>query len=284
MAPNGTNTILITGATGKTGAPLVERFLANPDTNTKLLLATRSPPSTAVGAEHVVFDWADESTYAAPFVGNKITAVYLVAPQVPTMRVTAFIDLARTRGVRRFVLLSATVCEKGGVAMGEVHAYLDKLGVEYCALRPSWFIQNFATQYAEDICLRDEIVSATGTGTLGYVSTADIADVAYKALTAEKLDRSEEIIVGPELVSYDEIAQTLANVLGRKITHRSLPAKQMKEVFMARGMPAEYAELMVSLDGLVAQGREAEMYQRATVVGKESVRAFVQKNKRAWVV
>jgi festuclavine dehydrogenase len=33
----------------------------------------------------------------------------------------AFIDVARTKGVKRFVLLSASVFEAGGLAMGQVH-------------------------------------------------------------------------------------------------------------------------------------------------------------------
>ncbi|KAF7318256.1 NAD(P)-bd-dom domain-containing protein [Mycena chlorophos] len=278
-------TILVLGATGKTGTPLVQRLQ---DANVDFLVATRNSVS-------VRFDWLDKSTYANPFefaagTGKIINRVYLVAPQTTDMfpPMKTFIDLAKVRGVRRFVLLSATVCEpdlETGLAMGKVHAYLATLGegVQYCVLRPSWFMENFATQYVELIRERHEIVSATGTGRLGYVSTEDIADVAFDALMHEGAVQKEEIIVGPQLVTYDEIAQMLTEVVGRKITHKIVSKEEMKQVFVDRGMPEEYAEMMTGLDGYIAQGGEEKMYARATVVGKRTLKEFFVANKAVWI-
>ncbi|KAJ7880911.1 hypothetical protein B0H13DRAFT_2050068 [Mycena leptocephala] len=44
-----------------------------------------------------------------------------------------------TKGVKRFVFMSASVIEAGGPMMGQVHEYLRSLTVEYCVLRPTWF-------------------------------------------------------------------------------------------------------------------------------------------------
>jgi festuclavine dehydrogenase len=52
----------------------------------------------------------------------------------------AFIDFARPKGIKRFVLLSASVFKAGGPAMEQVHQYLIDLGVDYTMLRPSWFM------------------------------------------------------------------------------------------------------------------------------------------------
>nr|GAT54836.1 predicted protein [Mycena chlorophos] len=277
-------TILVIGATGKTGTPLVQRLQ---DAKVDFLAATRN-------SETVRFDWLDESTYANPFevaagTGKIIDRVYLVAPQTTDMfpPMKRFIDLAKDRGVCRFVLLSATVCEpdlETGLAMGKVHAYLATLGegVEYCVLRPSWFMENFARQYLELIRERHEIVSATGMGRLGYVSTEDIADVAFDALMHEG-GIQEEIIVGPQLLTYDEIAQMLTEVVGHKITHKSVSKEEMKRMFVDRGMPEEYAEMMTGLDGYIAQGGEEKMYARATVVGKRTLKEFFVANKAVWI-
>ncbi len=95
----------------------------------------------------MAFDWFDEKTWAAPYAAaNPITAVYITAPasfteQVPLLR--RFIDFARGRGTRRFVLLSSSIIEEGGLAMGQTHAYLRELGdkgeAEWAVLRPTWF-------------------------------------------------------------------------------------------------------------------------------------------------
>ena len=51
----------------------------------------------------------------------------------------------------------------------------------------------------------DELVTATGEGKVGLVAEDDIADVAVELLTAPKLGGAERVIVGPELLSFDEV-------------------------------------------------------------------------------
>ncbi|KAK7059705.1 NAD(P)-binding protein [Favolaschia claudopus] len=274
-------TILVIGGTGKSATPLV-RLLHQ--ANHPIVLANRSGtvPAPYTGTR---FDWLDPSTYPLPFSTHPdIDRVYLVAPSLidPYPQVKAFIDYARARGVRRFVVMSGSPLEKGQPPMGRVHEYLDGLGVEYCALRPSWFFDNFATQYADRIRTEDEIVSAAGDGKLGYVSTEDIADVAFKALVDDVIEHDNPIIVGPELVSYDQIADMLTEVLGRKITHRRLDEAELKQVMLGRGMPEEYAQMMVAIDGYVAGGGEGKQFERANVVGKRKIRDFFEANKDVW--
>ncbi|KAF7348539.1 NAD(P)-binding protein [Mycena venus] len=269
-------TILLTGGTGKTASPLSKLLL---QAKQPVVLATRSGKVPAPFSG-VRFDWLDSSTYNIPFDAySDIDRIYIVAPPVMDMfpPMKAFIDYAVERGVKRFVLLSAGVLEIGGPSMGKAHEYLDSLKVEYCALRPSWFIENFTTQYADLIKTRNEIVSATGDGLLGYVSTEDIADVAFKALVEEKIDNNNPIIVGPELVSYDQIADMLTEILGRKITHTKLTEAEFKKVLIGRGMPEDYAQMMTILDSVhVARGGEEQLFRRADVVGKRTLRAFLE--------
>jgi festuclavine dehydrogenase len=93
-----------------------------------------------------VFDWNDVSTHPNPFNAvGKIDAVYLVfeALNDALQVVKPFIDLAKEKGVKRFVLLSASAIERGGPTLGQVHEYIANLGVEYTVLRPSWFFGAF---------------------------------------------------------------------------------------------------------------------------------------------
>lgn len=135
-------TILITGGTGKTGLKLA-RLLH--EAKHSILLASRSGKVPAP-FHGVAFDWFNPSTYENPFNAvtpdNAIDSVYLVGPSVQidylgNMR--AFIDLAKAKGVKRFVMMSASSYVSGSPAMGKVHEYLEGLGVDYCILRPTWF-------------------------------------------------------------------------------------------------------------------------------------------------
>jgi uncharacterized protein YbjT (DUF2867 family) len=139
-------TILIVGGTGKVGGSIAQLLKKH---GHPTILASRkgTAPSGFTGCQ---FDWLERTTFNAPFEKSQnITSVFLTAPSVldvfPPMK--AFIDFAKKNGVKRFVLLSASVFEAGGPAMGQVHQYLLDLKVEYAVLRPSWFMGTWATLY-----------------------------------------------------------------------------------------------------------------------------------------
>lgn len=149
-------TILLTGGTGKTGAPLA-RLLSTRATYTVLLASRKgTKPDELSGPDHskvraIKFDWFDRTSWKNPFDYvaseqlSKIDWIYLVAPMVWEVGfMNDFIDLARERGVNRFILLSASQAECGDPSLGKVHEYLKKLGeeenVQWSVLRPTWFI------------------------------------------------------------------------------------------------------------------------------------------------
>jgi uncharacterized protein YbjT (DUF2867 family) len=145
--------ILVLGGTGAVGSRIVNQLSSSSKT---VLVASRNgngSPDTDTVPPHIhriPFDWHDTDTWTNPFsTPTKITAAYLIAP--PSLNadsvMTQFVDFARRRGVRRFVLQSASSIESGGPAMGKVHEYLKELGqrgkVEWAVLRPTWFQRMF---------------------------------------------------------------------------------------------------------------------------------------------
>lgn len=52
-----------------------------------------------------------------------------------------------------------------------------------------------------------KIYSATGDGKIPWVSIDDIAAVAFQALTGEQPPNTEYLILGPELLSYDQVSR-----------------------------------------------------------------------------
>lgn len=220
-----TRTILLTGGTGKISSRITPLLSAN---GNDVLIASRSGTSPVLpGCKGVKFDWLDISTYDDIFKNASISAAFLVAPPimdcVPPM--TAFIDLAIKNGVKRFVLLSASVLDDGdGLIMSEVSSYLKGLKVEYAVLQPTWFMGMCSFQNIEDLeimifaenfsevghlpTIRDQnqIISATGEGKIPFVSADDVAAVAFRALTDEAPHNTEHLILGPALWSYDEVS------------------------------------------------------------------------------
>jgi len=121
--------ILVTGGTGKTGRRVVADLRGR---QIPCVAASRS--SSGVG--EVTFDWSDPVTWE--YAIRDVDAAYLVAPMGasdPASLMIQFIEVARLAGVRRFVLLSASLLPAGGPAMGQVHQFLQSSGTEWVLAR-----------------------------------------------------------------------------------------------------------------------------------------------------
>ncbi|KAK7023314.1 hypothetical protein R3P38DRAFT_3357135 [Favolaschia claudopus] len=264
-------TVLLTGGTGRSAKPLAERLYA---AKIPLIIANRSGivPEPFRGVQ---FDWLDNSTYRLPFEADtSIDSVYLIAPSsgdpIPPMK--AFIDFAIQQGVKRFVLMSAAPAPIGGPMMGKIHGYLDSLGVEYCALRPSWFFENLVFSLAAWIRENNEIANAVKSGKIGWISNEDIAD------------HNNPIMVGPELLTYAQIADLFTEILGRKIVYREVTPTESKEIILKQGRTEEFAEMKSKLEVLLAEGLEERCHYQADFVGKRTMREFIEERKAAWEV
>lgn len=272
-------TILIIGGSGKTSKPLAKLLH---DANYPLLLTSRSG---VVDEPYrgVKFDWHDKTTHENPFnTDQNIDRVYMIGAEAMDMAafMNPFIDYAVTKGVKRFVFMSATTTPKGSPAMGGVHQYLAECGVDYCVLRPTWFTENFVAPLRL-YGIRDESMMATaaGDGRIPFVSVDDIAEVAFRALTDEKSPNTERIIVGPELYNYDEVAAMLTDVLGRKITHQKMTIEEARK-FWQQFVSEEVAEALLKMELLAADGEEQaffDMKDKEVVIGKNHLSEYFRR-------
>ncbi|KAK0461640.1 uncharacterized protein EV420DRAFT_120245 [Desarmillaria tabescens] len=279
-------TTLITGGKGKTALRLARLMK---DANKPFLVASRSGGDPADESPSCRFDWLDPTAYANPWSkAEDITSIYFVPPQVMDMLppMKAFIDYCREKGVKRFVLLSASVVEPGGPAAGKVHEYLATIGVDYCVLRPTWFMENFSEErHRGPFKSEDKIYSATGDGKIPFVSAEDIAAVAFRALVDPQPHNTDHFIRGPELLSYDEVAEIITEVLGRKITHVKLTQLEMANWFTERGVPKEYAGMLALMDARIAKGAEETLDDAVLkVTGRPPVRfsTFAKSVRHVW--
>ncbi|KAJ3508558.1 hypothetical protein NLJ89_g5691 [Agrocybe chaxingu] len=274
--------VLLTGGTGQTGLALARLLHA---ANYPLLITSRRGVAPEP-YKAVKFEWADHSTFENPFKADAhIDRAYLVPPSDadPYEHMKPFIDLAVSKGVKRFVFVSASQAEKDSPIYGKVHEYLADIGVEYTILRPTWFIENLGTFDVHIIRGHDEFTSVTGKGRIPLVGVEDIAKAAFDALVAERSPNTDYILIGPELWSYDEVADLLAEVLGRKITHRQITNEEQIARFKF-WMSEDHAIMLNGGEQRVAAGsEEALVGHPKAIVGKAKLRDYVEANKHLWI-
>ena len=274
--------VFVIGGTGKTGRLVVEGLSQK---GIALKIGSRNPSRQS----ELAFAWQKPELARRAFEG--IDAVYIVAPTDSSDHgtiVPPVLDIARSCGVRRFVLLSASSLEAGGPMMGQVHAYLQENVPEWTVLRPTWFMQNFSEQQ-HLATIRDEnaIYSATGAGRIGFIDAADIARAAVSALLAERSWNREFILTGPETLSYSDMAAKLTHALGRRIEHVKLTVPQLARRYRQAGLDEAYAQTLAMMDEEIEHGSEDRLSDGVfALTGKSptTVDAFIMKNKRCWEI
>ncbi|KAI0169829.1 putative ergot alkaloid A [Hypoxylon sp. FL1284] len=290
-APSTPGTVLLLGGTGKVGSRVTALLQA---ASVPALVASRSggaPP----GLAGVRFDWDDRTTWEPVFSGDTpIKAVLLVerggAPDLP-QKMRDFVDLARVKGpADRFVLLSASSIPEDGLLAGQTHRYLHDLGdrgeIGWAVLRPTWFDENLTEVHSFSINGENKTYSATGPGRIPRVSADDIAAVGFHALTAPQPPNRDFVILGPELLTYSDIAAIFTSALGRDIAYHELTEDEFAARARAFGLSESYAAVLARMETAIHGGsEEATNDVVRSVTGREPrrFRDFVEDNKAVWM-
>lgn len=177
MAPRA---VLVTGSTGTVGASVVAKLVAAGE---HVRAAMRHPnPTTAAGAEPVRFDFVDAASWAPAFEG--VDRLFLMRPPAIS-GVAAYlrpvIALAAERGLRQVVFLSVLGANRLQPHW-RVERDIEAAGLPHTFLRPSFFAQNLASAYRDDIARHDRIRLASGHWRTSFVDARDVAAVAALAL------------------------------------------------------------------------------------------------------
>jgi ergot alkaloid biosynthesis protein len=267
--------VLVTGGTGKTGGRVARR-----------LAEAGYPVRIGSRSAEVPFDWLDPTTHDGALAG--VDRVYLVSPPVddPYPVMAAFVRRAMERGVRRFVLLSASSLPEGGPMMGAVHRFLRETAPEWAVLRPTWFMQNFSEgPHAATIREEGRIYSATGEGRVPFVDAADIAEVAYRALTDERAHNTDHVITGSRALTYAEAADAIGEAVGRPVVHGNLSESELAEHWVRNGLPQEYAGILAAMDTAIAGGSEnrvTDTVLRVTGRAPKDFTEFARESAGSW--
>ncbi|WP_030915838.1 NAD(P)H-binding protein [Streptosporangium amethystogenes] len=213
--------IVVTGATGNVGRPLVRALAAAGE---QVTAVSRGVSGTAVpeGVRHrqvdlaateslrPVFDGAD-----AVFLHDGGAAVHLLNPQ-------SILDVAKAGGVRRVVLLSSQ-----GVAtrpqssshgrMGlSIEDAIRQSGMDWTILRPGGFASN-AFAWAETIRTQRTAAAPFGDTGLPFIDPADIGEVAAAVLHEDGHAGQVYELTGPALITPRQRAEAIGDALGEPI-------------------------------------------------------------------
>lgn len=224
-------TILVTGATGKTGRHVV-RELISAEQDVRVL--TRRPERRGIPSEATLTegDLTVPESLSAALDGVECAFLFPVLEAIPS-----FAEAAKRAGVRRVVLFTGawaaghTARDRGSWVYPRyraAEAALADSGVaEWTVLRPAPFATN-ALWWAP-------AVKADGVVRLPYpeaacpvIHEADLAAVAVRALLDEGHHGAHHTLTGPAPVSQAEQVAAIGKAIGRPLRVERIPAERWR--------------------------------------------------------
>ncbi|MFD1146925.1 NAD(P)H-binding protein [Saccharothrix hoggarensis] len=210
--------IVVTGATGNVGRPLV-RALAAAGERVTAVSRKVSAADVPDGVRAVAADLAEPRSLKPALDGAEalflLTSGDWLASGGGAPVLAEALDLARDAGVRRVVLLSSQ-----GVGTlrhpPQLEEAVRESGLEWTVLRPGGFQSN-AYAWAESVRARREVAAPFADVALPNVDPDDIAGVAAAALREPGHGGLTYVLTGPAAISPRQQAAVLGDVLGEPV-------------------------------------------------------------------
>jgi uncharacterized protein YbjT (DUF2867 family) len=233
-------TIVVTGATGNVGRPLVAELVA---AGARVRAITRAPKTAGFAPRVEVVDSAADALGGASAVFLNSRALGQDLPRLVAQCVRA--------GVTKLVALSAINADDDfsrqpsrfrGDRNKEVEQLAVDSGLAWVSLRPSVFATNFAGMWSAQIRGGDVVAGPYAAASTAPIVEGDISAVAARALLTDDLVGQRIPLTGPQTFTNSELVEVIGAVLGRPLKYREIPADLVRQRFVGLGFPAEFAD------------------------------------------
>ena len=233
-------TIVVTGATGNVGRPLVSLLVA---AGAQVRALTRSPEAAGFPDGVEVMSSALDALPGA-------SAVFLNSRALGN-DLADVVAAARRTGVTKLVALSAINADDDfarqpsrvrGDRNKEVEQLCVESGLAWVSLRPSVFATNFAGMWSAQIRAGDIVGGPYADASSAPIVEADIAAVAARALLTDEFVGQRIPLTGPQALTNAELVGVIGTVLGRQLRYVEAPLDVVRQRFVSIGLGADFAD------------------------------------------
>lgn len=246
--------ILVTGAGGKTGKAVIRALAAKRATVRALVHHPDQARATvAEGADQaVVGDMLDQDAVRQAMKG--VRGVYHICPNVSPDEVTIgrlMIAVARESEVEQFVYHSVlrphveTMPHHWNKMRVEELLFESKLA--FTILQPTAYMQNILAGWQSIVERGVYTVPYSAESRLSLVDLEDVAEAAANAVTELGHSRATYELVGTRGLSQLEVAEALANGLGRPVEVEVTPRAAWREQAERNGLKSYQVETLLKM-------------------------------------
>jgi uncharacterized protein YbjT (DUF2867 family) len=238
-------TIVVTGATGNVGRPLVSELAA---AGVRVRAVSRTPETAG-------FPDGVETVSSAVDALTGASAVFLNSRALGD-DLADVVALARRSGVTKLVALSAVNADDDfsrqpsrfrGDRNKEVEQLAVDSGLNWVSLRPAVFVSNFVGMWSAQVRAGDVVGGPYAAASSAPIVETDIAAVAAHALLTDELVGQRIPLTGPQAFSNSELVEIIGTVLGRPLQYLEVPPDVVRQRFIGLGLGAEFADAYTAM-------------------------------------
>ncbi|MFT3736400.1 MAG: SDR family oxidoreductase [Rhodocyclaceae bacterium] len=271
--------ILVLGANGNVGRPLVEALLAKGE---RVKAASRTGKAVG-GAEGVVFDYDKPQTFAAAFEGVDRAYVLLPGGNVNSRELlTPVIEALAARKIKVVLQTALGVDADDSIPYRQVELALERSGTSYVILRPNWFADNFHNFWIGGI-LQGNIALPAGEGKTSFIDVRDVAASAAAVLTTNRFDNQAFNLTGATTRSYAEAAALIGKAIDKPVGYTAIDDETFVRNAVQAGISEAYARFLTMIFYPVREGWTAAVNDSVlTLTGQpaRSLETYVQDHLR----
>jgi uncharacterized protein YbjT (DUF2867 family) len=246
--------ILVTGATGTIGRPLIDVLVGE---GAKVRALTRNPQAANLPAdvEVVEGDPARPDTIAPYLEG--VTALFL-HPRAVGLAAGELLALARKRGVQRVVALSAMNVDDSldqqpsrynGDRNKEVEDAAAASGLGWVSLRASSFAIDSLQAWGAQIRAGDVVRYPYASFAEAQIHERDLAGVIASALRSDDLvaRRGRRLeLTGPQALTHQQMVAIIGEVIGRPLRFQEIPPEVARQGMVQYGLSEPFVQALMA--------------------------------------
>ncbi|MBL4681854.1 MAG: SDR family NAD(P)-dependent oxidoreductase [Pseudomonadales bacterium] len=253
--------ILVTGATGRIGLRVVERLV---DANQRVRVFVRSKEKAqrllSSHVEIIEGDLSDADVVRDAVESvNSIMLLSPVNPEQVTLQGNVVVAAAAGSRPHMVKVSGLGTALDSFIDSGRWHAQTEQqivsAGLSYTFLRPLFFMQNLSFLF--DSARRLGLICAgVENAKIAMIDVQDIAEVATRILINPALMMNQSAaLTSLESVSYQTVARTFGEVLGRDVRFEHQSRDDVKKNLMESGQPEWHIKLLLQFNQAFIEGQ-----------------------------
>lgn len=253
--------ILVTGATGKLGAKVVETLLKSVPAN-QLAVSVRNPEKAeglrARGVEVRQGDFDRPETLDTAFTGiDRLLIISADGDNETRIRQHGdAIDAAKRAGVKFLAYTSIANAMENKNFLAPTHQATEeailKTGIPYSFLRNNWYLENEISSI-QGVLAGAPWVTSAGNGKVGWALQLDYAEAVANVLAGNGHENTIYELSG-KLLTQEELASALGAVLGKNVSVQQVDDAAYADIMKAAGVPDFVIPILVGIQQGIREG------------------------------